>query len=135
MCRATLLQVMWKVDRRDVVIAVVGGIVATYLVRLLDRTTPRALAVGGALAGSLLAVAAGLGPLRVALVATAVFVIAHLVILVVSFAGAVFRWPLPNAYTPHPNLFQRVFVQMAITAIALFVLPAEDLARAMQRVR
>jgi uncharacterized membrane protein YjjP (DUF1212 family) len=126
---------MWKVDRRDIVIAIVGGIVATYLVRFLDRITPRVLAVVGALAGSLLAVAAGLGPLRVALVATAVFVLAHLVLLVISFAGVVFRWPLPDAYTPNPNLLQRFFIQMAITSIALFVFPVEDLARAVQRVR
>jgi hypothetical protein len=126
---------IWKVDRRDVVIAIVGGIVATYLVRLLDRMTPRVLALVGALAGSLFAAAVGLGPLRVALVAAAVFVFAHLVILVASFAAAVFRWPLPDAYTPNPNLFQRAFVQMAVTAVALFVLPVEDLARTVQRIR
>lgn len=126
---------MWKVDGRDVVIAIVSGVVATYLVRLLDRLTPRVSAVVGALAGSLLAAAFGLGPLRVALVAAALFVLAHLVILAVSLAGAVFRWHLPDAYTPNPNLFQRAFVQMAATAIALFVLPVEDLARAVQRIR
>lgn len=126
---------MWKVDGRDVVIAIVGGVVATYLVRLLDRLTPRVLAVVGALVGSLLAAAVGLGPLRVALVAAAVFVLVHLGILVVSLAGAVFRWPLPDADTPNPNLLQRAFVQMAVTAIALFVLPVEDLARAVQRIR
>jgi hypothetical protein len=69
------------------------------------------------------------------MVAVAVFVLAHLAVLVVSFAGTVFRWPLPDAYTPNPNLFQRAFVQMTITATASFVLPVEDLARAVQRAR
>jgi hypothetical protein len=123
---------MPRITRRDAVIAVFGGVVADYLVRLLDRAVPRFMALVTVVVSSVFAVIAGLDPLRVGLIALALFLLAHFLVLVVSFVGGA---RVPNAHTANPNLPQRIFVQMAITAVALFVLPLEDVVRAVQRVR
>jgi hypothetical protein len=126
---------MWGFSGRDAAVAVIASVVAAYLVRLLDRVGPRFVALIAALVGSVFAAVVGLGPLQIGLIAFALFLLAHFVVLVAMFIGTFRDWRVPDAYTPNPNLLQRIFVQIAVTAVALFVLPFENVARVVQRVR